>query len=70
MLKIKVLHRYVKPRSWADEIGLVAAVWAKRLLIAVNTALTLSDPMPDLILHYDFPVLDAFPHVVRTLANR
>jgi hypothetical protein len=32
--------------------------------------LTLSDPMLDLVRHYDFPVPDAFPHVVRTLANR
>jgi hypothetical protein len=32
--------------------------------------LTLSDPMSDLVRHYDFPVPDAFPHVVRTLANR
>jgi hypothetical protein len=26
--------------------------------------LTLSDPKSDLVRHYDFPVLDAFPHVV------
>jgi hypothetical protein len=26
--------------------------------------------MSDLVRHYDFPVPDAFPHVVRTLANR
>jgi hypothetical protein len=32
--------------------------------------LTLSDPMSDLVQHYDFPVPDTFPHVVRTLANR
>jgi hypothetical protein len=32
--------------------------------------LTLSNPMSDLVLHYDFPVPDAFPHVVRILANR
>jgi hypothetical protein len=32
--------------------------------------LTLSDPMLDLVRHYDFPVPHAFPHVVRTLANR
>jgi hypothetical protein len=31
--------------------------------------LTLSDPMSDLVRHYDFPVPDAFPHVVRTLTN-
>jgi hypothetical protein len=31
--------------------------------------LTLSDPMSDLVRH-DFPVPNAFPHVVRTLANR
>jgi hypothetical protein len=32
--------------------------------------LTLSDPMLDLVRHYDLSVPDAFPHVVRTLANR
>jgi hypothetical protein len=32
-------------------------------------ALTLSDPMSDLVRHYDFPVPDAFLHVVRILAN-
>jgi hypothetical protein len=32
--------------------------------------LTPSDPMSDFIRHYDFPVPDTFPHVVRTLANR
>jgi hypothetical protein len=32
--------------------------------------LTHSDPMSDLIRNYDFPVPDAFPHVVRTLTNR
>jgi hypothetical protein len=32
--------------------------------------LTLSDRMSDLFLHYDLPVPDAFPRVVRTLANR
>jgi hypothetical protein len=32
--------------------------------------LTLSDRMSDLVQHYDFPVPDAFPHVVHTLANR
>jgi hypothetical protein len=32
--------------------------------------LTLSDPMSDLVQHYDFPVPDAFPHVVLTLANK
>jgi hypothetical protein len=32
--------------------------------------LTLSDPMSDLVQHYDFPVPDPFTHVVRTLANR
>jgi hypothetical protein len=32
--------------------------------------LTLSDPMSDIVRHYDFPVPDVFPHVVRTLANR
>jgi hypothetical protein len=32
--------------------------------------LTLSVPMSDLVRHFDFPVSDAFPHVVRTLANR
>jgi hypothetical protein len=32
--------------------------------------LTLSDPMSDLVQHYDFPVPNAFPHVVRTLAKR
>jgi hypothetical protein len=26
--------------------------------------------MSDEVQHYDFPVPDAFPHVVRTLANR
>jgi hypothetical protein len=31
--------------------------------------LTLSDPTSDLIRH-DFPVPEAFPHVVWTLANR
>jgi hypothetical protein len=31
--------------------------------------LTLSDPMSDIVRH-DFSVPDAFPHVVRTLANR
>jgi hypothetical protein len=31
--------------------------------------LTLSDPMSDLVRHYDFPVPDTFPHLVRTLAN-
>jgi hypothetical protein len=31
--------------------------------------LTLSDPMSDPVRHYDFPVPDAFPHVVQTLAN-
>jgi hypothetical protein len=33
-------------------------------------SLTLSIPMSDLVRHYDFPVPDAFPHVVWTLANR
>jgi hypothetical protein len=32
--------------------------------------LTLSNPMSDLVRHYDFPVPDAFPHVVQTLAKR
>jgi hypothetical protein len=32
--------------------------------------LTLSDPTSDLVRHYDFPVPDAFTHVLRTLANR
>jgi hypothetical protein len=32
--------------------------------------LTLSDPMSDLVRHYDFPAPDAFPPVVQTLANR
>jgi hypothetical protein len=31
--------------------------------------LTLSYPMLDIVRH-DFPVPDAFPHVVQTLANR
>jgi hypothetical protein len=35
-----------------------------------STILTLSNPMSDLVRHYDFPVPDAFPRVVRTLANR
>jgi hypothetical protein len=35
-----------------------------------NFCLTLSDPMSDLVRHYDFPVPDAFPHVVWTSANR
>jgi hypothetical protein len=39
-------------------------------MIAVPKALTLSDPMSDLVRHYDFPVPEAFPHVVQTLANR
>jgi hypothetical protein len=26
--------------------------------------------MSDLVRHYDFPIPDAFPHVVRTLANK
>jgi hypothetical protein len=41
-----------------------------KLLPLYSIALTLSDPMSDLFQHYDFPVPDAFPHVVRTLANR
>jgi hypothetical protein len=32
--------------------------------------LTLSGPMLDLVRHFDFPVPDAFPHVVQALANR
>jgi hypothetical protein len=36
----------------------------------VAHALTLSDPMSDKVRHYDFPVPNAFPHVVQTLANR
>jgi hypothetical protein len=36
----------------------------------IPSALTLSDPMLDLVRHYDFPVPEAFPHLVRTLANR
>jgi hypothetical protein len=36
----------------------------------VQVSLTISDPMSDLVQHYDFPVPDAFPHLVRTLANR
>jgi hypothetical protein len=32
--------------------------------------LTLSYPMLDFVWHYDFPVPDAFPHVVWTLAKR
>jgi hypothetical protein len=32
--------------------------------------LTLSDPMSDLVRHFDFPVPDAFPNVVWTSANR
>jgi hypothetical protein len=32
--------------------------------------LNLSDPMSDLVRHYDFPVSDAFPHILRTSANR
>jgi hypothetical protein len=36
----------------------------------IHVFLTLSNPMSDLVRHYDFPVPDAFPHVVRTLANR
>jgi hypothetical protein len=32
--------------------------------------LTVSNPMLDPVRHYNFPVPDAFPHVVRTLANR
>jgi hypothetical protein len=34
------------------------------------TVLTLSDPMSDFFRYYDFPVPEAFPHVVRTLADR
>jgi hypothetical protein len=34
-----------------------------------SSYLTLSDPMLDLVQHYDFPVPDTFPHVVQTLAN-
>jgi hypothetical protein len=36
----------------------------------ITMVLTLSDPMSDLVRHYDFPVSDTFPDVVRTLANR
>jgi hypothetical protein len=38
--------------------------------LRIFSMLTLSDPMSDRFWHYDFPVPDAFPHVVRTLANR
>jgi hypothetical protein len=40
------------------------------LCLAIILCITLSDPVSDLIRHYDFPVPDAFPHVVQTLANR
>jgi hypothetical protein len=39
-------------------------------VVEVKFNLTLSDPMSNLVQHYDFPVPDSFPHVVRTLANR
>jgi hypothetical protein len=43
----------------------------KIFLVVVSLwPLNLSDPMSDLVRYYDFPVPDAFPHVVRTLANR
>jgi hypothetical protein len=39
-------------------------------IVTVCMDLTVSDPMSYLVRHYYFPVPDAFPHVVRTLANR
>jgi hypothetical protein len=46
----------------SKEVGWNACLW--------YGLFTLSNPMLDLIRHYDFPVPNAFPHVVRTLANR
>jgi hypothetical protein len=62
-------RRMVKIK-WTDRImndKVFQRAKEERLLVKI---LTLSNPMSDLIQHYDFPVPNAFPHVVWTLANR
>jgi hypothetical protein len=80
---IHCIGGWVGPHGWSEWVQKILPLpgfnpWTIQPLasnytdcaILVLFILTLSDPMSDLVQHYDFPGPDAFPHVVRTLVNR
>jgi hypothetical protein len=53
----------------ASQLTVKKITGIRRREAKLYSSLTLSDPKSDFVQYYDFPVPDAFPHVVRTLAG-